>query len=164
MSPCLPPAVGIEERGYPLSRLQLNQISALTSNSTNLSSGSSLIKGRRLEDEFCRLGQDEEVTGGEEVRREEQIEENIHVLFEGEPIIPEECQGRDWSASSISNYNLLRSQFPCQESGIGHTPPSDQKSLSLLWVWQIGLSSPQCSPAFCSGCQSWGSMSLVKLG
>ena len=166
----------VKERGYPLSRFQLEQLSSKTNVSNNPSSGTSLIKGRKLEDEFLKIGyqvsEDEKVVvRGGLVHKGEQVGEEDLILGMGEQTTPGECQGRDWSASSLSNYHLRRSPFLCQDPGINQPQdpgfsqpqPSDQRHHSPLWVWQIGTS-PQCSPAFCPGCQSWGSMSLVKLG
>ena len=89
--------------------------------------------------------------------------QDLDLLVEG-PIVQGVCQDLGWSARSILNFSLRRSPISWQSpQSVGSSPPTEEGYGSPLWVWQIGTSS-ECSPAYCSQCQCWGSMSAVKLG
>ena len=92
----------VKERGYPLSRFQLRHLSSKNKVYNNPSSGTSLIKGRKLENEFCKMGDqfvEEEEAVGEQVQGTGEPEVGAggeeQVLSEGKEITPEAYQEMD---------------------------------------------------------------------
>ena len=70
-------------------------------------------------------------------------------------------QSQNLDSSRTINFNSLNNSVTGQHSCSGQFSPSCHQS--SFWVCQLGSFS-ECPPAYCCGCQSWGAVTLVKLG
>ena len=166
----------VEERGYPLSRLQLQT----QPHRRSLSTGVTRVTGRRLEEEFVRLVGGSYVpdeAGQVSTVQEQHVEGGVQVRFDTACLDYQSSGGgkgngeeEGWGVSDMSpnencssrtyNNSTLRSSFQLSHNvGVTCSPAThpDFCCWQLQPVWQNVLTPVSVSGRhFCLGCQNWG--------